>query len=82
MEEELQPIEHEIQNFLSSRDTMTVECSDGTTFDLSVGDCEKASNFIVTSGSEKVVEDGGKVTFYFTYDTQKLLAQWAHDWPG
>jgi hypothetical protein len=81
-ETEVLRIEHPVHAISLGKDAVVVQCTDGTTFDLSVGQCEHGAGFRITTGAEEVVEEGHKCTFRFSYSTTSILSQWASKWPG
>lgn len=81
-ETDAQKTEHLVQNIALGRDAVTIQCTDGTTFNLSVGDCERGSRFHITDETERVVEEGTNIKFILTYGTTLDLSRWAREWPG
>ncbi|MFA6042301.1 MAG: hypothetical protein WCV85_04440 [Patescibacteria group bacterium] len=74
--------EHPVLNIAPGKDTVTIQCTDGREFELSVGQCSNMVSIHTTNENERVVEEGSRCTFHLTYDTTKLLSAWANEWPG
>lgn len=73
---------HPILSINLGKDVAIVNCTDGTSFNLSVGECGSMTGIKTTSGKAVVIEEGKKCTFHLSPDTTHQLGQWASEWPG